>query len=77
MKHLNVPEVGAPDPDAKNSPIVDYELEEGEFLDVEADAVVCYFNNVEYRVGDYVCSGNELLCCEKGGVWSRKGSCYE
>ncbi len=77
MKEITAPHVGAPDPEAKNSPVVDYDLEEGEFAGVDTEAAFCYFNNVSYQIGDYVCSGNELLRCEKGGVWARKGSCYE
>ena len=77
MKHLNVPDVGAPDPELRNSPVFDYEDEESEFVDYEMQADVCYFNGKSYRVGEYVCSGPELLCCEQGGVWVRKGSCYE
>jgi hypothetical protein len=72
-EHVNVPDVGAPDPELKNSPIVDRESEEFEMLDLESG--VCYFNGVDYTNGAYVCSGNELLHCERG-VWIRKGSCY-
>lgn len=74
-EHVNVPDVGAPDPELKNSPIFDRESEEFEMLDLELESGVCYFNGVDYANGAYVCSGNELLHCERG-VWIRKGSCY-
>ena len=68
--------VGAPDPELKTSPI----LEEGdEDFDVLAQEVEdmpnCYFNNVAYDDGTYVCSGSgALLHCEKG-LWVREGGC--
>lgn len=67
----HVPQVGAPDPELKTSPIFD-EYDEMS-LDVELEAGVCYFNNVAHRVGTYVRSGSELLHCEERGVWVRKG----
>jgi hypothetical protein len=66
-----VPQVGAPDPELRNSPIID-ELEEVP-PDLEFESGVCYFNNVAYPVGQYVRCGSELLRCEEGGVWVRKG----
>lgn len=68
--------VGAPDPELKNSPIL--EEEDGDF-DVLAQEIekgpVCYFNSVAYALGDYVCSGSgELLHCENG-IWVHEGSC--
>ncbi len=74
-ERLNVPDVGAPDPELKNSPIFDRESNGFELMDLELESRVCYFNNVAYADGDYVCSGNELLHCEHG-VWIRKGTCY-
>lgn len=68
--------VGAPDPEMKTSPILD-EMDEdyplpGEEMD---DVPICYFNNVVYKTGTYVCSGSgELLHCDKG-LWVRQGSC--
>jgi hypothetical protein len=32
---------------------------------------------VIYQLGDFVCSGDELLRCEEYGIWVREGSCYE
>jgi len=42
--------------------------------DLEAlETAVCYFNNERFPIGSYVLSGDELLSCEKPGVWVRKG----
>ena len=73
-KHIDVPEVGAPDPERRNSPIFDDESEEEEYMDLELESGVCYFNDAVYRVGDYVSSGNELLRCVDPGVWIRTGT---
>jgi hypothetical protein len=70
-----LPQVGAPDPELKNSPILDereYDEHAGSpGLDIEAPA--CYFNGEAFAAGDYVLSGNELLQCVERGVWLRKG----
>jgi hypothetical protein len=66
-----VPQLGAPDPERKTSPIVDEDDELS--LDLELETGVCYFNDTAYAVGDYVRSGSELLHCEERGVWVRKG----
>jgi hypothetical protein len=70
MPH-QVPQVGAPDPELKNSPIIDEDEEPS--LDLELEAGVCYLNSVAYPVGQYLRSGSELLHCEERGVWVRKG----
>jgi hypothetical protein len=67
----HVPEVGAPDPERKTSPIFD-EYEDIS-LDSELEAGVCYFNDVAYPIGAYVRSGSELLRCDGRGVWVRSG----
>ena len=67
----HVPDVGAPDPELKTSPILDESEEPSLDMDLEADA--CYFNNVAYPIGQYVRSGSELLHCEERGLWIRKG----
>ena len=69
------PQVGAPDPEAKNSPIFDEDDQDYLSLDLELEASACYFNGKSYRIGDYICSGNELLRCEEKGVWVREGDC--
>jgi hypothetical protein len=71
---LDTPEeVGAPDPERENSPIVDesqYDEETGA-RDLEAERGVCFFNDRAYPIGTYVKSGSELLRCSRGGVWER------
>jgi hypothetical protein len=67
----HVPQVGAPDPELRTSPIFD-EYEDIS-LDFELESGGCYFNNAVYPVGQYLRSGSELLHCEQRGVWVRKG----
>jgi hypothetical protein len=67
----HVPQVGAPDPEKKTSPILDEDEESAPDWDVEAG--VCYFNDVAYPVGTFVRSGSEVLHCEGRGVWVRRG----
>ena len=69
-------QVGAPDPELRTSPIFDEADNEYLSLDAELEEGLCYFNDQSYRLGDYVCSGNELLRCESAGVWIREGSCH-
>ncbi|MDH3281802.1 MAG: hypothetical protein OEQ18_11845 [Gammaproteobacteria bacterium] len=69
--HQRAPDVGAPDPELKNSPILDWE--DAEFAVPETESGVCHFNGVSYTVGEYVSSGNELLRCEERGFWIRQG----
>lgn len=71
-KHLTV---GSPDPESKTSPILEETAEDYDVIAQEVeDLPNCYFNNVAYKDGTYVCSSSALLCCEKG-VWVRKGGC--
>lgn len=68
-----VPQVGAPDPELKNSPIIDeseYDEQDGS-RDLEIEQGACYFNGAAYPIGSYVESGSELLKCTGGGVWMR------
>ena len=68
--------VGAPDPEAKTSPIMEETDEQfGELAQELEDQAFCYFNNVAYESGSFACSGSgELLRCEKG-IWVREGGC--
>lgn len=66
-----LPQVGAPDPERRTSPIFDQDDEIS--LDLELEAGVCYFNDAAYAIGNYVRSGSELLRCEGRGVWIREG----
>jgi hypothetical protein len=72
-----IPQVGAPDPESNNSPIFDEEDDDYLSLDLELEASACHFNGESYAIGQYVCSGDELLRCEERGVWIREGSCYQ
>ncbi|KAF0192773.1 MAG: hypothetical protein FD165_543 [Gammaproteobacteria bacterium] len=68
--------VGAPDPELRTSPIMEEMDEDREVLAQEAeDTGVCYFNDIAYTLGNYVCTGSgELLRCD-GGMWVQVGSC--
>jgi hypothetical protein len=75
-ERITAPHVGAPDPEMRNSVILD-ETAEDELDGVDPDSVEfasCYFNDVAYDNGGHVCSGDELLRCERG-KWLRIGSC--
>lgn len=67
----HVTQVGAPDPELRNSPIFD-EYEDLS-LDLELESGACYFNNAVYPLGHFLLSGSELLHCEGRGIWVRKG----
>lgn len=71
----NIPQVGAPDQELRNSPVFDEDDRDDLSLDLEMETDVCYFNDKTYAIGTYVCSGDELLRCEEKGVWVREGSC--
>ena len=73
----NMQKVGAPDPELKNSPIFDDEDADYLSLDLELESGCCYFNGESFAIGDYVCSGDEMLRCEERGVWVREGTCYQ
>ena len=70
----SIPQVGAPDAELRNSPIAEEE-------DLDTDVVrqqvpgepVCWFNSGEYRHGDFVASGSQVLRCSYG-VWVEAGS---
>jgi hypothetical protein len=76
MKKMeSLPQLGAPDPELKNSPIIDEaEYDEHEASpDLEIEQGVCYFNGEAFRIGQYVRSGSEVLLCSGRGVWIRQG----
>jgi hypothetical protein len=68
----HIAQVGAPDPELRNSPILDDDDEEFP-TELEVETGVCYFNGIAYALGTYVLSGSELLHCEERGVWVRAG----
>lgn len=68
-------QVGAPDPELKNSPIEQEADEELDYIKQQVPGEpVCYFNNQQYSNGSYICSGEILLRCDYG-VWIQTGSC--
>ncbi len=75
-ERIHATQVGAPDPEMRNSPIFDHSADnEQSGADVESvEFASCQFNNVDYSNGTLVCSGDEMLRCERG-KWLRIGSC--
>lgn len=72
---IHVPDVGAPDPELRNSPIAEETDEEFEALKQEEPGEpVCFFNNKSYAHGSHICSGDTLLRCDYG-IWLQIGSC--
>ena len=73
-QHSSIPQVGAQDPELRNSPVAD---EEDEDTDVVRQQVPgepeCFFNGKSYRNGEFVLSGSQLLKCSYG-VWMEEGS---
>ncbi len=68
-------QVGAPDPELRNSPVADEASDEFEVLKQELPGdPFCYFNNRSYPHNSYVCSGETLLRCDYG-IWVRQGGC--
>jgi hypothetical protein len=69
-------QVGAPQPEARTSPIMEETDEDFVMMaQSQEEQPCCYFNNVAYDDGNFVCSGSgELLRCEKG-VWVMEGGC--
>ena len=76
MTQGKIPNVGAQDPELKNSPVLEETDEDFDVIPQEAEELpVCYYNAISYPDGAYVCSGSgELLHCVRG-VWVQSGSC--
>lgn len=75
-ERIAVEQVGAPDPERRNSMIID-DVADDDLDGVDLDSVEfasCHFNDRAYPSGQQVCSGDELLRCEHG-KWLRIGSC--
>jgi hypothetical protein len=68
----HVPQVGAPDPEKRTSPILDEDEESESSFDFDRETGVCHFNGQSFPLGSYVLSGSDLLHCEERGVWVRK-----
>jgi hypothetical protein len=74
-ERIHAPQVGAPDPDLKNSPIALETDEEFEVIKQEEPGEpVCYFNSKAFKHNTHVCSGDTLLRCDYG-IWVRVGGC--
>ena len=70
---VHVPNVGAMDPELRNSPIAQEFDEDAEDVNLQAPVrAVCYFNNKQYANGVFVRSGDMLLRC-RDGVWMEAG----
>ena len=70
-----VPQVGAPDPERRNSPIQTDPEQSFELLreQVGDEAAGCYFNGSQYGEGRRVMSGSTCLRCERG-IWVEAGT---
>jgi hypothetical protein len=69
------PQVGAPDPERKSSPIQADPEQSFELLreQVGDEALGCYFNDVQYPDATLIMSGSTCLRCERG-VWVDVGT---
>ena len=79
MMKVHLRQVGAPDPELTNSPIVDdteFDEQAGP-RDAEIEQGQCWFNGAAFALGTYVQSGSEVLQCVGRGVWARKGELEE
>jgi hypothetical protein len=67
-------QVGAADPERRNSPIHTDPEQSFELLreQVGDEAAGCYFNDVRYAEGTHVMSGTTCLRCERG-IWVEVG----
>jgi hypothetical protein len=62
-------QLGAVDPERKNSPVAWEADEDTEALrETAPDDALCYFNDLAYDHGTVVKSGNVLLRCDRG-LW--------
>jgi len=74
-ERIHAPQVGAPDPEKRNSPVLEESADDFAEQGLPAsDTPLCYFNGTAYAHDSYVCSGDELLHCQLG-VWVLQGSC--
>jgi hypothetical protein len=70
---VNVPSVGAMDPELRNSPIAEEFDEDADDVRLQAPVEpVCYFNNKAYANDAFVRSGDSMLRC-RYGVWIETG----
>jgi len=71
-------QVGAADPERRNSPVQTDPGQSFELLreQVGDEAAGCYFNDVRYPEGAHVMSGTTCLRCERG-IWVEVGESEE
>jgi len=68
-EHIGIKDVGAADPEMRNSPIAEeYDVNTEALREEMPGDAVCYFNNESFASGSYVKSGTILLKCEYG-IW--------
>jgi hypothetical protein len=69
------PQVGASDPERRNSPIQTDPEQSFELLreEVGDEALGCYFNDVQYPDASLIMSGSTCLRCEHG-IWVEAGT---
>ena len=74
MQNSQLHNLGAPDPEALTSSIMEETDEQFEELAQEFEAQgACYFNGVSYVNGSFASGGSgEVLRCERG-IWVREG----
>lgn len=65
--------LGAQDPELKNSPIAAESDEDFDVLRQELEDAVCYFNGEAFGDGQFIRSGSSYLHCDKG-LWVPAGS---
>jgi hypothetical protein len=69
-----LPEVGALDPELRNSPIAQEHDEDADTVSQQVPGEpVCYFNGRSFAHGRYIRSGGQVLRC-RYGVWVDAGS---
>lgn len=74
MGRPHLPEVGALDPELRNSPVAQEFDEDVDTLRQQMPGEpVCYFNGRSFAHGRYVSSGGQVLHCHYG-VWIDAGS---
>lgn len=73
-ERTHAPQVGAPDPELRTSPIMaEMDWESEDLKQEQPGEPVCYFNDVSYPNGAYVSSGSTVLHCHYG-IWVEAGS---
>ncbi len=73
-KTSTIIDVGAQDPELKNSPVISEQDEDYEAIKPEPyEQSGCFFNNTAYAHNSYVLSGTVMLVCSNG-IWLNVGN---